>query len=487
MPLLLLAALALVFSGAFSLAPGLSAPAGATTPTSFTFTGSGWGHGVGMSQWGARGMAAAGKTWGEILNHYYTGVAVTTRPTSDDLRVLLSERQDSITLTAGGATSLSGVGSISAGQSVTLRRSGSGLAVSGARTGTLGGATLVQFAGNGDLKLSSTGNSYRYGVLVVSPDPRGGVRAVLVNLTMRQYLYGLGEMPSSWPAEALKAQVAAGRTFAQKRRDARSTADFDLYSTVVHQAYTGTKFDAPAWRAAVDATEDRVITYQGALIDAVYSASSGGHTEHSEIVWVAPVPYLRGVADPADATPGNPHTSWSRTYTGAQLGSWFGLGTVTSVRIVSAPGASGRVDKGTIRLTGTGGTKDVSGASFRITVNNRMPSATLRSTRFTVAGSTGGSTTPPPASPPSGKVTLAAADGRTIVIAGTATDPDGAPLVRVVSTMGTTRATRETRAVGGAWRVSWDGSPGTRNVCVSLLDTPTGQAVSLGCRDVVVK
>jgi hypothetical protein len=53
--------------------------------------------------------------------------------------------------------------------------------------------------------------------------------------------------------------------------------------------------------------------------------------------------------------------------------------------------------------------------------------------------------------------------------------------------MGTTRATRETRAVGGAFRVSWDGSPGTRNVCVSLLDTPTGQAVPLGCRDVVVK
>ena len=68
------------------------------------------------------------------------------------------------------------------------------------------------------------------------------------------------------------------------------------------------------------------MTHSGALIDAVYSASSGGHTENSEVVWVSPVPYLRGVPDPYDVGGGNPHASWTRTYTGAQLGSWFGIG-----------------------------------------------------------------------------------------------------------------------------------------------------------------
>ena len=37
------------------------------------FSGRGWGHGVGLCQWGAHGMAKAGKSWREILNHYYPG------------------------------------------------------------------------------------------------------------------------------------------------------------------------------------------------------------------------------------------------------------------------------------------------------------------------------------------------------------------------------------------------------------------------------
>jgi stage II sporulation protein D len=201
---------------------------------------------------------------------------------------------------------------------------------------------------------------------------------------MQHYLYGLGEMSSSWPMEAIKAQATASRTFAQKRRDLRTTADFDLYGSVIHQAYTGTKFEDTRWRAAVDSTVNRVVTYNGGLIEASYSASSGGHTESSEIVWVSPLPYLRGKADPFDAVATNPHNSWSRTYTGRQLGSWFGLGTVTSVQILGNTGTSGRVDKATIRLTGTGGTRDVSGPSFRSTVNRNSPSALLMSTKFVV-------------------------------------------------------------------------------------------------------
>ncbi len=246
----------------------------------------------------------------------------------------------------------------------------------------------MTYGSGSSVTVSAPGYNFRYGRVIVRIDgasnPNGGLRAVVEGLTMQQYLYGLGEMSSSWPIEAIRAQAVASRTFGQKRMDLRSSADFDLLGTVTHQAYTGTRHEDARWRAAVDSTRNRVVTYNGGLIDAVYSASSGGHTEHSEVVWVSPLPYLRGKPDPYDAVATNPHNSWSRTYTGRQLGAWFGLGTVTSVQILGNTGASGRVDKATIRLTGTGGTRDVSGPSFRSTVNRNSPSAQLMSTKFVV-------------------------------------------------------------------------------------------------------
>ena len=88
---------------------------------------------------------------------------------------------------------------------------------------------------------------------------------------------------------------------------------------------------------------------------------------------------------------------------------------------------------------------------------------------------------------PGGAIELAQASGRTIAVAGVAIDPEGAPRVRVVSTMGAEVAVREVQTVDGRWAAMWNGSPGTRNICVTLLDTPTGQGVSLGCRSVTVK
>ncbi len=350
---------------------------------SFTFTGSGWGHGVGMSQWGARGMAEQGNNYEQILRYYYSGAAVATRTSSNDLRVLSSATQTTVSLTAvGGAVRVGSLGTIPAGGTATLRRSGSNIVASGAVTGTVANSVAVTYP-NSSVRIATPGYTYRYGSVTVKLDTTG-LRVIVGGLSMQHYLYGLGEMSSSWPMEAIKAQATASRTFAQKRRDARTTADFDLYGSVIHQAYTGTKFEDTRWRSAVDSTANRVITHNGALIEALYSASSGGHTENSEIVWVSPLPYLRGKDDPFDAVASNPHNSWSRTYTGRQLGTWFGLGTVTSVQILGNTGTSGRVDKATIRLTGTGGTRDVSGPSFRSTVNANSPGAVLMSTKFIV-------------------------------------------------------------------------------------------------------
>lgn len=355
----------------------------AAAAESFTFSGSGWGHGVGMSQWGARGMAEQGAAYDDIIRFYYTGASVQSRAVSDDLRVLVAQQQPSVTVTAvGGPIVLESIGTVPNGSSVTFTRSGSSIALSGALNTTSTTGVSIRYSGS-SVRVSSTGETYRYGRLVVRSDTTG-LRAIVSDLPMQQYLYGLGEMSASWPREALRAQATASRTFAQKRRAERTGADFDLYGSVLHQAYTGTRHEDPRWTEAVDSTDQVVVTYQGNMVDTFYSASSGGHTENSEVVWYSPLPYLRGKPDPFDKVAGNPHNSWTRTYSGQQLGAWFGLGTVTSVQILGDTGVSGRVDKATIRLTGTGGTRDVSGPSFRSTVNANSPSAQLMSTKFSV-------------------------------------------------------------------------------------------------------
>ncbi|CAB5031633.1 unannotated protein [freshwater metagenome] len=105
----------------------------------------------------------------------------------------------------------------------------------------------------------------------------------------------------------------------------------------------------------------------------------------------------------------------------------------------------------------------------------------------------GSAVAPTPAAPTpsnslaSGSITKAAAAGGRITISGQSSDPNGPPLVRVVSTMGSVRAVRDYRSTNGRFSVSWDGSKGTRSVCVTVFDEPSGQGISLGCRDIIVK
>ena len=75
-------------------------PAGATS--TFTFYGGGWGHGIGMSQYGAYGMATDGSTYTEILAQYYTGTAVQTVSSPATLRVGLLQWQLVVQLQANG-------------------------------------------------------------------------------------------------------------------------------------------------------------------------------------------------------------------------------------------------------------------------------------------------------------------------------------------------------------------------------------------------
>jgi stage II sporulation protein D len=381
---LVLAAAAFVLAGCEPTPP---------PPTSFTFAGGGWGHGVGMSQYGALGMAQAGRSHAQILSTYYPGTRLVTRAPTDNLRVLVAERRPQLTFITGGTTTFGAAGTVPAGRTVTVTREGSNLRLSGALSAVVATVT-VSFAGNvgalrtGDLRIAETNNTYRYGQVVVRPDPGGGVRAVVTNLTMQQYLYGLAEVPASWHVQALRAQVVAARTFAQKRRDSRvgRGLDYDLLSTVLDQVYAGSTHQHPRWTDAVTFTNAQFLTYGGTLIDASYHSSNGGHSESSAYVWGGSLPYLTARRDPYDSVAANPNHTWQRTYTAAELGAWLGVGRATAVTVSGNLGASGRVDRATVRVTGSAGSVTMTGAQFRTAVNAHNPTRAtqLLSTKFVV-------------------------------------------------------------------------------------------------------
>ena len=122
----------------------------------------------------------------------------------------------------------------------------------------------------------------------------------LINLVdTEDYLKGVlpEEMPTDWPAEALKAQAVAARTYALQHRKRHEGDGFDLCTNTHCQQYLGKKSEKLAASKALEATAGEVLTYQGKLIDAFFHTDSGGMTENSEDVWGAKMPYLRAVKE----------------------------------------------------------------------------------------------------------------------------------------------------------------------------------------------
>lgn len=160
------------------------------------------------------------------------------------------------------------------------------------------------------------GDRWYRGTIQVIPN---GDRLVAIDrVDLEQYLYSvLGvEMNQDFPAEALKAQAVAARTYAIYRSQAASKKLFDVDSTQDSQVYRGLVSEATTTQAAVDATAGQIMTYRGKPILAAFHAASGGHTENVEDIWSERVPYLRGVPDYDLGTPGY---EWSKTFSTNEL------------------------------------------------------------------------------------------------------------------------------------------------------------------------
>jgi len=263
-----------------------------------TIRGAGFGHGVGMSQYGALGLAQHGSTYDRILRHYYTGTELGTTDPDATVRVLL---QSTGTASFSGA-SRAGSRRVSPGRTYLVRRRGSGaidlLSAAGRRIATLS-APLQVSSGNGVVQLGGSG-AYR-GMLEFRPDAFGGVNAINA-VSLEHYVAGVvsRESPSSWPAEALKAQAVAARTYAITTSKAGD--GWDQYADTRSQVYGGVAAETASTNAAVAATRGQVVTYEGEPVVTFFFSTSGGRTENVENtnVGAGPQPHLKSVADPYD-------------------------------------------------------------------------------------------------------------------------------------------------------------------------------------------
>lgn len=346
-----------------------------TVPATFSFQGSGYGHGVGMSQIGARAKALAGESATAILQYYYTGTVVETMTDTQILRINLGNLLTSAKLRSDskGAVLQLFAGDLSETQTATplltfpsktslnLALSDGVIAISTTRGSvvkeiTTGGNFTLRWSGTRyqdgppaviSLKTNGATKKYRHGQisLKIIRDKAVGKRMAIINSVRLQdeYLWGIGEVPSSWPTQALDAQAIASRTYAlAKSTKIRSACDCHLYATISDQNFAGySKESEPRfgeiWKAAVNRTVGSVITYAGTPITAYFSSSSGGTTETSEHAWGTATPYTLSVPDSVSVDIAfNPRfASWTREISQAVIAQAFLLPDVIALSVLS--------------------------------------------------------------------------------------------------------------------------------------------------------
>jgi stage II sporulation protein D len=356
--------LGLAFAAAF-----LAVAPAAHAATKLTITGAGFGHGVGMSQYGAYGYSLKLKDYGFILGHYYTGTALGKLDANPEVKVLLQSGRGSVSFSGAVAA---GDLKLDISKTYTVRRGDGGLVLrdaSGAAVGTTPGPLRVEAAVGEPLRLNGTSvpgvhdGLYRGSLLVSAAG--SGLMAVNA-LPLEDYVRGVvsGESPSAWPAEALKAQAVAARTYAITSHAGGGA--FDQYADTRSQVYRGVAAETPNTDAAVSATTGQVVTYNGQPAITYFFSTSGGETEDIENSFVGsdPKPWLKAVDDPFDTV--SPKHRWGPyRYTATQVQSKlrrYLRGRFKRIKVVQR-GVSPRVVRA--QVVGTGGTTSVTGPQLR--------------------------------------------------------------------------------------------------------------------------
>ncbi|MBU2601943.1 MAG: cell wall-binding repeat-containing protein, partial [Actinobacteria bacterium] len=407
----------------------LAAPSTADAASVFEFKGRGYGHAVGMSQWGAWAAAKEGRSFREILAHYYPGTTLDTlSPANPEVTVKLSSQPwlSVYTITqyfagvglypVGGPMTLVKYNSsgehqetISMGSFVSAAQEGSGVYVTtpAGKQGPFtkvearpadGGRVTVQFRTSAT---SSPLDAREYwGKIRLQPSSISGKLNTYNIVPLELYLRSIGEVEYDWgqptsgnyALEAVKAQAVAARSYAMTHKDPF------LQDNQYHQVYLGytgrskigvaTPFELlyPGIPAAAEQTAGLVARYNGKIISTYFSSHSGGWTSDTSI-WASnptthtPLPYLIAKADPWSLkaplrNPPGPGFPWSFTVSASSLSSAVAgmkdinglpvnVGTVSEVEVWSRDTNDPTSHARTIKLTGNKGTAIVGAERFR--------------------------------------------------------------------------------------------------------------------------
>ncbi len=306
---------------------GLPLPAAAEevpAAASYTVTGYGYGHGHGLSQYGAQGAANQGLSWKQIIGFYYPGTRL--GKARGTIKVLITADKKDVVVDARDGLRLTRLTGRKAFNLAKVRPKatrwrimprGSRSVVSYRIPSRGGWQKWTTFPGAAEF---SAGNQPvtlrlpRHG----SADYRGALRSVekhTVNvLPIDRYVQGVvpREVPAEWPAQAVRAQAVAARTYAAFEREA-ATSYYDICDTESCQVYGGVADEHPAATAAVKATGGRVVLYQGQPAFTQFSSSNGGYSSAGS------QPYLAAQPDPYEASSDNPNDPWTATVTSAQI------------------------------------------------------------------------------------------------------------------------------------------------------------------------
>ena len=394
---------------------GATIPPAEDAPGDVSVNGRGWGHGVGMSQYGAQGAALLGCSAAEILSVYFPGTELADVSSGDDVWVGLypdapnGEPVESLRVEAEtddlawqvlSGTDVDTVNetqpvgdtwrvSISDGHFVLEDDDGEVFEAE-----NTGGAMRVPLRATQQVHLPGKGHSYARGDLYLR-SVNGDEIEVTVRLdSVEEYMYGLMEVPSSWPEAALEAQAITGRSYAVEAvsNGVKNDCQCHLWDSPSDQVYAGLSAETGNWPDAVDASPGRILTYQGDVAIGYYSSTHGGQSEgreFSDFFGDTPIPYLQPVDDSYWESASSSDTAgvrtWSQGYSFEEIGDAFDVGVATGVRTPDPKGAGDRIgvpDRGYggVVIEGTEGEVTVSGLEFVNTLGVER-----RSERFTVS------------------------------------------------------------------------------------------------------
>jgi len=348
-----------------ALAIGCLVPAAVAAKTVWTLTGHGWGHGIGMSQYGAYGLAKHGDNYRQILGRYYQNTRLERR--TGTVRVLLQPNRSTISFRG---VSKAGNLALKPGTTYRARRSGSQVILSDGSRKVATANGLLRVSGSGPVRLFGSADNglsngaYR-GAIEIRTAGGSGLNAINA-VELEDYVKGVipNESPPSWPASALQAQAVAARSYSLA--SAVGGRGFNQYADTRSQVYRGASSETRATNAAATRTSGEILTHRGKVAVTYFFSTSGGHTENVENVFLGsdPKPWLKGIEDPYDNA--SPYHSWGPTrYTSSELRSKLGNlvnGSFRGLQVIKR-GSSPRIVKA--RIIGSRGTTVVTGPQLK--------------------------------------------------------------------------------------------------------------------------